>query len=142
MRHFFPKQKLSTNLLLLIPEAFLQLTIARIKVSFFHSSYYLPVFSVVNKELKTKVKISKAQIIATTINGLSTRTPFKSTCLVKVLAAHKMLIKRSIPHCLHLGILVKPNHTLNAHAWLSVSASVIIGAQNLPAFKEIYQMEI
>lgn len=71
------------------------------------------------------------------VSGLASRTPWRSTCLVKALAAHKMLEKRGIKSKVHLGVKKSGNNGLEAHAWLSVDGSVIIGGENLNEFKEI-----
>ncbi len=139
MHHFFPVRTVTFQEFTLVPEAFLQLLLARIKVSFFHSRKYLPANPNNTSITPTEGKIKNSKLIANTINGLSTRTPFSSTCLVKVLAAHSMLSKRSIPHCLHFGINKKSSKGvgLNAHAWLSVSSEIIIGGSSCDNFKEI-----
>ena len=123
----------------LIPEAFYQLLIARIKVSALKSEKYLP-SARDNKNTPSLVKNEKAQTIATVINGLSVRTPWPSTCLVKVIAAHKMLSRRSLPHVLHFGVQKNSSTEIKAHAWLSVGSKIIVGGENAEAFTEISQI--
>ena len=123
--------------MLLIPEAFYQLLMARIKVSVLKSHQYLP--QVQNKKA-TVVSIEnfeKVQTITTVINGLSLRTPWSSTCLVKVIAAHKMLCKRKIPHVLHFGVQMNSSKKIKAHAWLSTGNKILVGGENAAGFKEL-----
>lgn len=137
MRPFFPGRKLTVNELLLIPETLFNLAIARLKVSIFPSAKYLPPVPKSAKHLPPKEKVETSKIIASVISGLSSRTPFASTCLVKVLAMHKMLERRKIPHTVHFGITKNQSRELNAHAWLSVAGEVLIGGENLQDFQEI-----
>jgi hypothetical protein len=134
--HFFPNHNLSVAEKQLIPEAFYQLLVARLKVSALSSRKYLP---------KEQLKYAGAalgdqrvaQTIAVVINGISRRTPWPSTCLVKVIAAHKMLSRRSIPHVLHLGVQRGTPGKIKAHAWLSVENKILIGGDNSDGFTEI-----
>ena len=142
MKYFFPKRKLTTNELSLIPEAFWKLFMARLKVSFFRSAKYLPSNSLNPRIFPNKEKAESAKIIALVINGLSARTPWASTCLVKMLAAHNMLKKRKRPHTLHFGVKKNMFDQLDAHSWLSVDKKIIIGDDNLDYYKEISQIII
>ena len=137
MKYFFPKRKLTQEEFLLVPEAVCKLFIARVKVSFFRSAKYLPLTSRESRILLSQEKLCKGKTIALVINGLSTRTPWPSTCLVQVLAAHKMLKKRKIPHTLHFGVKKNSSHKFEAHSWLSVGMEVILGDGNLSSYKEI-----
>jgi hypothetical protein len=133
---FFPNHHLSGEEWQLIPGAFYQLLIARLKVSSLPSEKYLPVDQPPKATL-TKENQAIAQTIATVINGLSRRTPWPSTCLVKVIAAHKMLSKISIPHTLHFGVQKVTPGKIKAHAWLSVGNKILIGGDNADGFVEI-----
>ena len=142
MSNFLPKRKLTTNELALIPEVFLSLLIARLKVSFLPSKKYLPFNRKNSPIFYLSKKFETAEIIAGVVNGLSERVPWRSTCLVKVLALHKMLSRRKIPHTLHFGIEKNASSGLGAHAWLSVAKKIIIGDENLQNFKEISQIPL
>ena len=134
---FFSNHQLTADELLLIPEAFYQLVMARIKVSVLKSQQYLP--KVKNKKAPAaSIKnFEMLQTIATVINGLSFRTPWPSTCLVRVIAAHKMLCKREIPHVLHFGVQINSNKEIKAHAWLSAGSKILVGGENAAGFKEL-----
>lgn len=140
MKTFFPNRIITANELLIVPEAFFQLFLQRIKVSFFPSRKYLPTTKEHTNIIDASEKMERVKTIASVINGLSIRTPWSSTCLVKVLAAHKMLAKHNIPHTLYLGVNNDLSKGLNTHAWLSVANKVIIGGGNLHSFKIIAQI--
>jgi hypothetical protein len=142
MSNFFPKRVLTASELSIAFEAFFQLLLQRIKVSFLPSRKYLPSISKNSAIFLSLEKTEIAKKVAIVINGLSIRTPWSSTCLVKVLAAHKMLNKRRIPHALHFGVNINLSKGFNAHAWLSVADEVIIGGENLNSFKEISRITI
>lgn len=78
-----------------------------------------------------------AKLIASLINGLAARTPWKSTCLVKALAVHKMLKRRNIESQIHFGVKKASSVGFEAHAWLSVYGEVVIGGENLDEFVEL-----
>ena len=142
MKFFFPRRKLSAKELLLVPEAFWEILIARIKVSYLPSSKYLHLNCGTKTISPTRKKLESVKLIASTINGLSSRTPFPSTCLVKVLAAHKLLEKRNISHTVHFGVKKDSSKVLNAHAWLSVANEIIIGGGDLDDFNEISRFSL
>jgi len=75
-----------------------------------------------------------SKLIASIVNGLALRTPWRSTCLVKALAAHKMLSRRHVPHSIHFGVNIDPALGMKAHAWLSVGNGIIIGGENAGEF--------
>ncbi|MBN2862793.1 MAG: lasso peptide biosynthesis B2 protein [Bacteroidales bacterium] len=137
MNTFFPRSRLTARELFLIPEALTRLIIARISVSLFPAKHYMP--GATTRLNSNSPPVSKAiyLTISLVINGLASRTPWHSTCLVKALAAHKMLEKRGIISTVHLGVKKSTNNDLEAHAWLSVDGSVIIGGENLDDFREI-----
>ena len=137
MPRFLPYRKLSFLEIKLLPEVFFFLLIFRIKVSYQPSKKWMP--SITFKSLKTidTVSMEKAVFVAKVINGLATRTPWKSTCLVKALAANKMLQQRKINHKLHFGVARSLDTKFEAHAWVTVKGEVLIGGGNLEEFNEI-----
>jgi hypothetical protein len=126
----------------LVPAAFLQLVIARLKVSFLPAGKYLPVTDNNPPSAISVQQFKSVKNIATVVNGLAARTPWPSTCLVKVVAGHKMLSKKNIPHTLHLGVKKTPAGEMKAHAWLSVANKIIIGGASAGEFREISQINI
>jgi len=120
-----------------VAEAVLQLFLAYLTVSYLPSQKYLHITSTKSNLILTEEKIKNGEIIAGIIDGLSLRTPWLSTCLMKVLTAHKMFDRRNISHIIHFGIKKNSSCELNAHAWLSVADAVLIGGENLNDFHEI-----
>jgi hypothetical protein len=133
---FLPGRILSLYEITLIPEVTVQLFIARLKVSFLSSEKYLKIEHLTNFSRQDTDNIVKAKMIAGIVEGLSQRTPWKSTCLVKALAVRQMLQKRGISQVLHIGVAKMPGETLQTHAWLSVNGEVILGGINLDNFSE------
>jgi hypothetical protein len=57
----------------------------------------------------------------------TTRLIPRSTCLVRALAARRLLARHGYPSTLHLGVARAP-HGLDAHAWLECQGTTLIGA--------------
>jgi len=57
----------------------------------------------------------------------STRLIPRSTCLVRALAAQRLLARHGYPSTLHLGVARAPNG-LDAHAWLECQGAILLGA--------------
>jgi hypothetical protein len=57
----------------------------------------------------------------------STRFIPRSTCLVRALAAQRLLARHGYPSTLHLGVARAPNG-LDAHAWLECQGAILLGA--------------
>ncbi|MEY8191248.1 lasso peptide biosynthesis B2 protein [Peribacillus simplex] len=87
------------------------------------SSYEL---NAVDKE--TLANVSRA------INIMSRYTIWESQCLVKAIAAMKMLEKRKIDSTLYLGTAKDENGGLIAHAWLRSGPFYITGAEVMDRF--------
>ena len=137
MPRFFPKRRLSFSEIILIPETSLYLFVSRLTVSYLPPSRWMPKDFTADFEKPGAIDRTKALLVAGIINGLEARTPWKNTCLVKALAAHRMLKKREITHELHFGVAPKGNNELEAHAWLSVGNEIILGGENVNEFHEI-----
>ncbi len=120
-----------------MPEAFFQLTKAWITVRLLPSKKYLSKIEPFNSAFNAQSGIKRSKLIAGVINGIATRTPWTSTCLIKAVAADKMLQKRGIRSQLHFGVIKGKGKTLEAHAWLSVEGAVIVGGENHESFVEI-----
>lgn len=50
----------------------------------------------------------------------------RSTCLVRALAAQRLLARHGYPSTLHLGVAKSPE--FQAHAWLECQGAILIGA--------------
>lgn len=120
-----------------MPEAFYQLINAWITVRLLHPKKYLSKIEPSNSAFNTHINIKKSKLIAGVINGIAARTPWTSTCLIKAVAADRMLQKRGIRHQLHFGVNKGKGKTLEAHAWLSVEGEVIVGGENHESFEEV-----
>jgi hypothetical protein len=68
------------------------------------------------------------------VQGLGTRLPWMSQCLVQALAATWMLQRRRIPSTLYFGLAKDDSGELNAHAWVRSGARVLTGAQGRDTF--------
>lgn len=110
------------------------------KIASQHATKYLPsYFLKESKEADVKSEFSGKQI-AKIINGISWRLPFLSSCMVKALAAHRMLHKRGVPHTIHFGVYKSSPEKLEAHAWLSINHEVLIGGGGLGKYTEVNRM--
>ena len=137
-RTFFPRRKLTGYELSLIPESLFRLVVAKLKVTLLPAKRYLGKDFCVQDVVADEHNDNQSIIIAGVINGLVARLPWKSSCLVKALAAHKMLKRRCIPHKVHIGVGNNPGDSISAHAWLSSGDRIIIGDKNLDRFHEVF----
>jgi hypothetical protein len=83
-----------------------------------------------------------SKLIASIVNGLALRTPWKSTCLVKALAASKMFQKRNLPHSIHFGMKKNDSGKYEAHAWVAVGDRIVIGGDAVGEYKEVGRFEV
>jgi hypothetical protein len=127
---------LDSKMKLLYFEAFLFLGWARILI-------YLP-FSKVSPTLgchMVESSFSKMGMdqdilgkISSTINVMSNHTFWDSKCLVKAIAAMKMLERRHIESTLYLGTTKDEQGKLIAHAWLRSGPVYISGFEEMKRF--------
>ncbi|WP_418792211.1 lasso peptide biosynthesis B2 protein [Phosphitispora sp. TUW77] len=121
---------------LLFIEAYLYLGWARFLV-------YLP-FSWVAPYLGEQMRespfcLERAHIITikhiyNAIKVMSRHTLWESACLVRAIAALKMLQRRNIESTLYLGTAKDENAKLIAHAWLRSGPFYITGAEEMKKF--------
>lgn len=137
MRNLFPKRKLTTAEIILIPEAYLYLFKFWLKVNYKTSGKWMPNATTEVSEKIGAKKMRKAKLVAKVIDGLETRSPWTNTCLIKALATRKMLQNRLLNYKMHIGVAPTSNNQLKAHAWLSVGNEIIMGGGNLDNFHEI-----
>jgi hypothetical protein len=72
--------------------------------------------------------------ITRVIRVMSRHTWWESMCLVKAIAAMKMLERRHIESTLYLGTAKDPSGKLIAHAWLRSGPFYVTGAEEMDAF--------
>ncbi|MDM5211568.1 lasso peptide biosynthesis B2 protein [Peribacillus sp. NJ4] len=72
--------------------------------------------------------------VSRAINIMSRYTIWESQCLVKAMAAMKMLEKRKMDSTLYLGTAKDGNGELIAHAWLRSGSFYITGAEVMDRF--------
>lgn len=73
--------------------------------------------------------------LAKNIRNISRIVPWESKCLVQAVVAKIFLRKRGIGSTLYLGVRKsEENSTLQAHAWLDVGDTTILGGENSDQF--------
>ncbi|MBD1378841.1 lasso peptide biosynthesis B2 protein [Metabacillus arenae] len=72
--------------------------------------------------------------IASAVNAMSRHTFWESMCLVKAIAAMKMLERRQIESTLYLGTAKDENGKLIAHAWLRSGPYFLTGSEEMKKF--------
>lgn len=91
------------------------------------------------KMCETSLKFNRAQVaqiqnVHNAIKVISCHTLWKSTCLVRAIAAMKMLQRRKIESTLYLGTAKDECAQLIAHAWLRSGPFYITGAEEMGKF--------
>lgn len=72
--------------------------------------------------------------VSQAVNIMSNYTLWESMCLVKAIAAMKMLERRNIESTIYLGTAKDKNGKLIAHAWLRSGPFYITGAEVMERF--------
>ncbi|PFA18432.1 stage V sporulation protein S [Bacillus cereus] len=72
--------------------------------------------------------------ISRAIHVMSEHTLWESQCLVKAIAAMKMLEKRGIESTLYLGMAKDEDGKLIAHAWLRSGSYYVTGSEGMERF--------
>jgi hypothetical protein len=75
-----------------------------------------------------------AKRVSESIHIISKYTFWESQCLVKAMAAMKMLEKRKIESTLYLGTSKDENGKLIAHAWLRTGPYYVTGSEGMKNF--------
>jgi hypothetical protein len=88
------------------------------------------------KRTKQSVPISK--LIWAAMMGA--RLIPNSTCLVKALAASRLLAQNGYKSTLHIGVK-RTDSIFQAHAWLEYDGRAIIGSGEAPYFKRLWSWE-
>lgn len=79
-------------------------------------------------------KLIVLRSVSQAVNIMSRYTFWESMCLVKAIAAMKMLERRHIESTLYLGTGKDENGKLIAHAWLRSGSFYITGAEEMQRF--------
>lgn len=69
------------------------------------------------------------------VDGVANRLPWRPRCLVRAVAAQRMLRRRGWPALLHLG--VAPGPPLRAHAWVTSDGHVVVGGAGATGFAPV-----
>ncbi|MEL7078450.1 MAG: lasso peptide biosynthesis B2 protein [Cyanobacteria bacterium J06643_13] len=72
--------------------------------------------------------------VAWAVNKISNYTPWQSKCLVRAMAAKRMLQSRRIVSTLYLGVARGSSQSLQAHAWLRSGSIYLTGGQGQTQF--------
>lgn len=77
----------------------------------------------------TEEELSLVRQISRAVHTMSRVTWWESQCLVKAVAAMKMLERRGIPSTLYLGSGRDDNGMMVAHAWLRFGSYIVTGRE-------------
>lgn len=82
----------------------------------------------------TKEELEQAHYISRAVHAMSRLTWWESQCLVKAVAAMKMLERRGIPSTLYLGSGRDHKGLMTAHAWLRCGTYIVTGREGHEQF--------
>ncbi|AIQ45094.1 stage V sporulation protein S [Paenibacillus sp. FSL R7-0273] len=122
--------------LALLPEALWYLFIARIRL-LFPFACTAPRLGRQSQETAGEVSARDAHTIkriTRAIRGGSRLTPWKSTCMVRAVAALGMLEKRGIESTLYMGVARDKQGQMIAHAWLRSGPYYVSGDDAMRGF--------
>jgi hypothetical protein len=127
---------LDTRTMLLFAEAFLYLGWARILISLPFAKVAPALGVPMQETTNTPMKNNAAALVKVhdAIHIMSRHTFWKSKCLVKAIAALKMLERRQIESTLYLGTARDESTKMIAHAWLRSGPYYITGADGMERF--------
>lgn len=77
--------------------------------------------------------LARAQAVGRTVDAMSIRLPWHSTCLVRCVAGRIVLARRGIAGHILFGVNLH-NGTLTAHAWLVTGGEPVIGGAEATGF--------
>lgn len=127
---------------ILFIEAYATLAVVRIEMAMFTFKYMSRRLAqspqIAEPPELTGPQLDRARLIGAVIELAGSNTPWKSACLARAFAAHRMLKKRAIPGVFYLGAAKeKEEKNLKAHAWTRCADSIITGAAGHEAFTVI-----
>lgn len=121
---------------LLFIEAFILLGWARILKGRPFSKVVPLLGEYMNESSLTSIESNRKLLkdVSDAVNIMSRHTIWESMCLVKAIAAMKMLERRKIDSTIYLGTAKDENGKLIAHAWLRSGPFFITGAEVMDKF--------
>lgn len=137
IRKFKVLMSLDLTTIGLFIEAFLYLGWARLQLLYLPFSKLAPSLGVYMKETKVEnaeSQNSKLKHIRHSIQIMSKYTFWESKCLVRAIAALKMLERRGIDSTLYLGTSKDENGQMIAHAWLRSGSMYVTGHEEMYRF--------
>lgn len=75
--------------------------------------------------------------IASIVEAVGRRLPFRAVCLQQGLALQWLLRRRGVDAVLHYGIQLPTDGDILAHVWVSVDGKVLLGAPQHAGFAEV-----
>lgn len=75
--------------------------------------------------------------IALAIDRMRWYLPWRSNCLVRAVAAHRMLSRHGIHHTLYIGMAKSVDGAFEVHAWLRCGSRVVSGGGQLERYAVI-----
>ncbi|MDR6121881.1 hypothetical protein QFZ87_001478 [Bacillus sp. SLBN-46] len=132
-RHFF---LFDTKTKILLIEAFFFLGWARILKSIPFSKVATSLGEYMNETPLSMDETNRKvfQNISNSINIMSRNTFWESKCLVKAIAAMKMLERRHVESTIYLGVSKDEEGNMVAHAWLRSGSFYITGEEGMEGF--------
>lgn len=127
---------LDMKTMLLFMEAYMYLGWARVLKSI-RFTKVIKMFDLQMEETTTNplhINRRKVSNVAGAIQTMSRYTPWDSKCLVRALAAMKMLERRKIDSTLYLGTAKDETGSMVAHAWLRSGPYYVSGAEEMKRF--------
>ncbi len=91
-----------------------------------------------NEVLVKQASVQSIKDISIALERANKIAIWRNVCIVKSFAARFMLQRRGIASTIYLGVTVKNEKRLSAHAWL-VSRGVYVTPRGDLSFKEIYR---
>jgi hypothetical protein len=79
-----------------------------------------------------------ARRVRAALGSIRRRLPWKPTCLVRAIAAHRMLARRGIASHLVLSVAPASGSMIDAHAWLEAGGLVVTGRDERARYMPIY----
>jgi len=76
--------------------------------------------------------------VRSAMGSILRRIPWRPTCLMRAIAAQRVLARRQVASRLTLAVLPTPGTTVDAHAWLEAAGTVVTGRSEMERYAPIY----